>query len=43
MKYGILGTGAIGGLIAGHLLENGEDVCCYDVNQKLVETIQTEG
>lgn len=43
MRFGIIGTGSMGGLFAGYLDDAGEDVCCYDVNEALVDAITNSG
>lgn len=43
MRFGIIGTGALGGLFAGYLRANGEDVCCFDVDEAIVSAIDERG
>lgn len=43
MRFGILGTGAMGGLFAGYLYENGEDVVCLEVDTAIVTAISEHG
>lgn len=43
MRFGTIGTGAIGGLFAGHLGANGEDVRCFDIDEEIVSAIEERG
>lgn len=43
MRFGTIGTGILGGLFAGHLDANGEDVCCFDVDETVVAAIDERG
>ncbi|MFB6311079.1 MAG: ketopantoate reductase family protein [Salinirussus sp.] len=43
MDFGIIGTGAMGGVFGAHLAANGETVRCFDIDTDIIETIQTEG
>lgn len=43
MRFGMIGTGAMGGLFAGHLGANGEEVCCFDVDEDIVSAIGERG
>jgi 2-dehydropantoate 2-reductase len=43
MRFGIIGTGAIGGLFAGYLCANGEEVCCFDADEEIVSSIEKTG
>lgn len=43
MRFGIIGTGSMGGLFAGFLAANGEDVCCFDVDGAIVDAIRDRG
>lgn len=43
MRFGTIGTGAMGGLIAGYLSANGEDVRCFDADPRVVDAIDRDG
>lgn len=43
MRIGIIGAGAMGGLFGGYLHENGADVHLYDVDEAIVDAIETDG
>lgn len=43
MDFGIIGTGAMGGVFAAHLAANGETVRCFDVDEAIVAAIRKRG
>ena len=43
MKIGIIGSGAIGALLGGHLTRAGEDVIMFDTWRKHIEIMREEG
>lgn len=43
MNIGIIGLGGLGGLFAGYLSEEGETVFGYDVQESLVQDVNTNG
>ncbi|MFB6159599.1 MAG: ketopantoate reductase family protein [Haloferacaceae archaeon] len=43
MRFGIVGTGALGGVYGGLLHANGEDVHCYEADGAIVDAIDEEG
>lgn len=43
MRIGFIGTGALGGVYAGHLAANGEDVRCFDIDEDIIASIDENG
>jgi 2-dehydropantoate 2-reductase len=43
MEFGIIGTGAMGGIFGAHLAANGETVRCFDSDGAIVTAIQDRG
>ena len=43
MKIAVIGAGAIGGTLGGHMTRGGEDVTIFDPWQEHVDTMQRDG
>jgi 2-dehydropantoate 2-reductase len=43
MRYLVVGCGAVGGIVASHLLESGQDVTAYSTNAAIADAVDARG